>query len=271
MADSLLAPADRDSTFNNPTLNKGVTLTEEEVVSAMQELNNMSFTSKFPRVDKFYADPALSNQVYCLHSFVPAKGATPDKDGIYGMIKCRGTFQTEREANDRSEYIIRNVDSMHSIFHSYVGRPFPLSFRKDYISETKEIDIKKKVVESVSEDIKQKQEEERKTIEDMKEREKKLLQETSGDYVENPLDKYTTLQVKRAQLIWTYVESMKKIEHMREIITKTRKEIQDMDNESDSYKKEYYEKYMVARKESGLPDNVDSFIKYMGEDIELDF
>ncbi len=269
MADSLLAPADRDSTFNNPTLNKGVILTEEEVASAMQELNNMSFTSKFPRVDKFYADPALSNQVYCLHSFVPAKGATPDKDGIYGMIKCRGTFQTEREANDRSEYIIRNVDSMHSIYHSYVGRPFPLSFRKDYVSETKEIDIKKKVVESVSEDIRKKQEEERKTIEEIKEKEKRLLEDTSENHVEEPLDRYTTLQVKRAQLTWTYVESMKKIENMKNILLKTKKEIEEMDAESDSYRKEYYDRYMFARKEAGLPEDENSFVKYMVEDVQL--
>lgn len=271
MADSLLAPADRDSTFNNPTLNKGVILTEEEVVSAMSELNVTTFTSKFPRVDKFYADPALTNQTYCLHSFVPAKGATPDKDGIFGMIKCRGTYQTEREANDRSEYIVRNIDSMHSIYHSYVGRPFPLSFNKNYVAETKEIDIKKKVIETVSEDIKRKQEEERRTIEEIKEKEKKLLNETKEDHVENPLDKYTTLQVKRAQLTWTYDEQRKKMENVKNILVKTKKEIEEMDAESDTYRKEYYERYMFARKEAGLSEDKDSFIKYMLEDIELDF
>jgi hypothetical protein len=266
---SLTSPNDMsESKTSSLKYKQGVVLSEEQVESAMEDLNKRDFLSKFPKVDKFYADPQHNNQVYCLHSFVPAKGATPDNSGVYGMIKCRGAFGSMQEANDRAEYIVRNVDSFHSIYHSYVGRPFPLSRNPDYVKEVSEIDIRKEIVDNVSSDIRKVKDEERKQIDEIKERERKLVEDTTKP--EDPYDKYTTLRVKKAQVSWTYLETMKRLEDMKKIILKTREEITEMDDENEDYKQQYLDRYYSARKEAGLGVD-DSFLKYLEVEAELGF
>lgn len=246
-------------------------LSVEEVREAVKELHVNTFIQKFPRNEKFYADPIYSNQVYCLHSFVPAKGATPNEKGVYGMVKCRGCFGSVDEANDRAEYIIRNVDSYHNILTGYVGRPFPLAFdSKKYVSETNEVDIKQQAVETISKELKAKREKDKKEIDEVKEREKQLLDDVSKP--EDPYDRYTTLRVKKAQLVWTYSETMKKMEQMKNSIIKAREEIAKMDEEDPDYSQQYMDKYRHAREQSGLKEDTDaSFMKYMAEDLDLGF
>jgi hypothetical protein len=184
------------------------------------------------------------------------------------MIKCRGAFASQQEANDRAESIIRNVDSFHSIYHSYVGRPFPLSRNPDYVKEVSEIDIRKEIVDTISSDIKKVKDEERKQIDEIKERERKLIEDTKKP--EDPYDTYTTLRVKKAQVSWTYLESVKKLREMKAIILKTREEIAEMDSENDDYRVQYLDRYYSARKDAGLGMD-DSFIKYLEVEADLDF
>ena len=264
---SLTAPGDLDA--NRPK-DPPANLSEEEVREAVNTLHISSFVEKFPRNEKFYADPQYSNQVYCLHSFVPAKGAKPNEKGIYGMVKFRGAFLTVDEANQRAEWLVRNADSYHSIYTGYVGRPFPLAFDPKYVQETSEVDIKEQAVQSISADVKSKREKEKKEIEEIKDREKKLLDDVSKP--EDPYDAYTTLRVKKAQLIWTYNETMKKVEQMKQSILKARDEISQMDQENEDYKNQYMDRYRKAREESGLKEDTDtSFMRYMVEDIDLGF
>jgi len=263
---SLTAPADRPTEIPKykPTL--GVQLSEEQVVDAMETLV-INGLNKFPRVEKRFADPPINGQSICIHSFVPAKGATPDKDGIYGMVKFRGAFATERDAMEHAENIIRNVDSYHSLYFSYMGRPFPLSSNPKYVADVTEIDVRKKTEEVVNEDVKQKRDKERQAVEEVKQREKELLEDVSKE--EEPIDRYTTLQVKRAQLAWTYVETMKKLEsEVKNNIIKARKEIAEMDEKYPDLKDKYVDKYMEARRQTGLKDDDNSFMKYLTVDPE---
>lgn len=264
---SLTTPGELDA--NRPK-EPPIPLSEEELTEAVKTLHIKDFVEKFPRNEKFYADPHYSNQVYCLHSFVPAKGAKPNDKGVYGMVKFRGAFPTVDEANQRAEWLIRNSDSYHSVYTGYVGRPFPLAFNPHFVQETSEVDIKEQAVQSISADIKSKREKEKKDIEEIKEREKKLMDDVSKP--EDPYDKYTTLRVKKAQLIWTYNETMKKIDQMKESIIFARSEISIMDKENLDYQNQYMDRYRKAREESGLKEDSDSsFMKYMVEDIDLGF
>lgn len=264
---SLTAPGEKDE---NKQRNPVQELTTEELKEAVKELVIDSFVRKFPRNEKFYADPVYNNQVYCLHSFVPAKGATPNKDGIYGMVKCRGCFANIEEANQRAEWLIKNSDSYHSIYTSYVGRPFPASLNPRYVEETKEVDIKQQAVETISHDVKNRREKEKKEIDEIKEKEKKLLDDVAKP--EDPYDKYTTLRVKKAQLTWTYSETKKKMDQMRDLIIKAREEIAIMDEENSDYQNQYMDRYRKAREESGLKEDTDSsFMKYMVDDLDLGF
>lgn len=269
---SLTSPSDRnvDRSYN-PTQNHPE-LSEEEVVNAMKTLNNSSFVKKFLNVERRYADPVDPLQKIGLISFVPAKGATPNDKGVYGFAKLRGNYGTEVEASEKAEFLIRNVDSYHQIYHAYVGRPFPLTVCSDFSGETHEIDIRKSMVDSVSFSIKGKKDKEKKDIEEIQAREKELLEDTQKGE-ENPADYYTTLRVKKAQITWTYIETQKKMDEMKNIIIKSRNEINEMESTDDSFSKNYFEKYCEARKSSGLENSniKDSFMKFMVEDIDLGF
>jgi hypothetical protein len=269
---SLTSPEDRDR-VNKWRPEQAPSLTESQTVDALKELNNTSFTDKFPRVDRTYADPSLPMQYIGLISFTPAKGATPNENGVFGFAKLRGNFASEIDANQRAEYLIRNVDSHHQIYHTYVGRPFPITTSSQYSAKTEEVDIRKEMTKSISENVRSKKEDDEKTMKDMIEREEKLKEDVKKEDVD-PYDKYITLQVKKAQLSWTYLEHKKKMDEIRGIIIKSREELKDMDSEFPDFRDKYFEKYMKARKDAGIKnlkeDQLnDSFMKFMIEDVAL--
>lgn len=269
---SLTAPEDRDMENRWKPDQGAPQLTNEEVNSALKELNNNSFTEKFPRVDRTYADPPPPLQSIGLLSFVPAKGAQPNESGVYGFAKLRGNYATEQEADQRAEFLIRNVDSYHQIYHTYVGRPFPMTASSKYSADTNEIDIRKEMTESISNDVKQKKQDDLKTVQEIKNREEELLADTKKEEVD-PYDEYITLRVKKAQLSWTYLEHVNKIKEIKDIIVRTRKEIEKLEEDKSDYKEKYYDKYMSARKESGFKDTPEemetNFLKFLVEDAQL--
>lgn len=269
---SLTSPEDRDRINKWRPEQSAPDLTAEQSELAFNELNNTSFTDKFPRVDRTYADPIIPMQYIGLISFVPAKGATPNENGVFGFAKLRGNYSNEIDANQRAEYLIRNVDSYHQIYHTYVGRPFPITSSSKYSAETSEIEIRKEMTTDISTGIKEKKMEEQATIRDMKEREEKLLEEAKIGEVD-PYDEYITLRVKKAQLSFTYLEHIKKLKEVKGIILKTRKQLEEMDEKYPEYQNTYYEKYMQARKDAGLKETKEqadsNFIKFLVEDEPL--
>ena len=262
---ALTAPSDKDSSVEYKPDRSCPSLSNEETNEAMNDLHQTDYVKKYPQAERAFADPSISGQTYQLVSFVPSKGATPDKDGIYGMIKCRGAYPSEEEANDRAEFLIRNVDSYHKIFTAWVGKPFPATNSSTYSADTNAVDIKKKATEVISQDIREKKREEQKEIEEIKERERKLVEESQQEE-RDPFEFYIECRVKKAQLTWTYLETLKKMDEMKESILKVRQQIKDADTEHPDYINQYREKYMEARKEAGIPDTDASFIQYLGED-----
>lgn len=261
--------------MNKDTLNLQPThapLSDVETKNAMSELNQTDFIHKFPKVERRFADPPLDLQRIGLISFVPAKGATPNDKGIFGFAKLRGNFGTEQEANSQAEKLIRTSDSYNKIFHTYVGRPFPITTSSEFSKEVSEVDLKKEVSTAYSEDVKKKREQEQKDIEDIQEREKLLLEDVSKPQ-EITDDAYTTLRVKKAQLTWTYLETIKKLEQMAVNVAKARYEIEMLDEKQPELKASYLDRYMKARKQANLPTDreaVDtSFMKFLVEDVHV--
>ena len=278
---SLTAPSDRDLENRWRPEQGAPTLTVQEVEEAMKALNNTDFVRKFPSVDRTYADPAVPMQNIALFSFTPAKGATPNESGVFGFAKVRGSYSTPIEAEQRAEFIIRNVDSYHQLYHLYVGRPFPITSSSQYSAETSEVDIRKETTKAISENIKEEKNKEQKTIKEMKEREDAILAESEkarkddglGAPDIDPYEEYITLSVKKAQLSWTFLEHLKKLKEVREIILTTRRTLEKIDKENPEFKDKYFEKYMDARKKSGLDEKIrdvqDNFMKYMVEDVHI--
>jgi hypothetical protein len=269
---SLTAPSDRDPARTYQPNQGHPALSEDDVNTAMNALNNTQFVKKFLRVERKYADPVEPMQRIGLISFVPAKGATPNDKGVYGFAKMRGNYPTDSEASERAEFLIRNADSYHQIYHAYVGRPFPCTNSSDYSEETSDIDLRKTMTESVSASIKDKKNTERREIKEIEDREQQLIAESKQEE-EEPIEFYTTLRVKKAQVTWTYLETQKKLDEMKQTIIKTRDQIAVMEKESDTYEKNYFKKYCDARAESGLDNasNQDTFMKFLVEDHPLPF
>jgi len=263
---SLTAPNDRSG--NTFRIAEKDDLTPEETRTATQDLVNKQVIRTYPSSERTFADPSIPGQKLCLVSFVPSVDAVPDKDGVYGMIKVRGSYDNEEEADDRAELLIRTVDSYHKIFTAFVGKPFPATTSSKWSADTNEIDIKKKVTEVISKDIKRQRMEEKKEIEDIKDREKKLMEDVEKDF--DPYERYIELRVKKAQLVWTYLETQKKMAEMKESIVKTREEIAELDEEEPSFLSTYREKYMAARRDAGLKDDDASFLSYLGDEDEKD-
>lgn len=264
--DSMACPRDRPAhPIRQPTLPP---LEGAELQEAVGALNRRAYT----QVDRQYADPPLKDQKIVLFSFVPSRGAKPDADGWYGMAKVRGVFGNEEMANEHAEKLIREHDSYHEIFHAYVGRPFPVTNSSGYEEEIKTVDIKNKTVRLISEDILNKKRDEEKEMKEMQDREQTLLEESNRakeNVPEDPYDVYITDQVKRAQLIWTYKETVKKCEQMRDLIRTTNEKIASTELENPTFRGQYKEKYMKARKDAGLDESAteESFIKYLGVDL----
>lgn len=269
---SLTSPSDIDKNAPSVASSDPTPLTSEELKLAKLDLNDDSFIRRYPRTERYWADPPYNNQNFCLFSFAPSKGAQPDKNGIFGMGKFRGAFSNEMEMNQRADWLICNVDSVHKVFHCHVGQPFPITESSAYSARIKRVDPRKDVVQVVSEDIKDKREREYKEMKEIQDREEKLLEQSKDDEVP-PDELYTILRVKKAQITWTYLETEKKMKEMKQIIVKTRKEIEDMEQRNPEYKQKYYEKYMNARKKAGIKDfdNKENFLKYLMEDVDLGF
>jgi hypothetical protein len=272
---SLTTPEERDLENRWRPEQGAPALSENEVNLAMSELNNTAYTERFPRVDRTYADPPPPMQTIGLISFTPAKGATPNENGVFGFAKLRGNYNTAQEADQRAEFLIRNVDSYHQIYHTYVGRPFPITASSKYSAETSEIDIRKEATQAISKNIKDKKVEEQKDVDDIKKREEALLEETKN-IEENgldPFDEYITLRVKKAQLLWTYQEHIKKLEEVRSIILKTRDSISEMDEKYDDFKDKYFDKYKKAREDAGIKDTKEeletNFMSFLVQETEL--
>ncbi len=259
------------SSVNTPPLN------DDDTVQAIAQLYDNTTIQTFPRVERSYADPPIVNQNYALVSFIPSIDAKPDADGCYGCMKIRGSFATIEEADERAEYIIKNVDSYQSILTAFVGRPFPLiaSDGEKYGAKLRKIDIDKKTEQVISKDIKQKRQEEHKEMADIKKREDNLKKDVKRTVEEIPTDEvYTTLRVKRSQLIHTFVENKNKMKELKQLILDTDEEIKKLDETDPKYKQNYLEQYMEARRESGFDDtmvqNSDTFMKYLGDDVNLE-
>ena len=244
--------------FERQPLTSAPSLTIEQVEKAKDVLVNKDYVKlEFPRVIRLRVDPDLPQQKYCAFTFTPSRNATPDKDGVYGIIKFRGSFMSEQEAEERCSWIIQNVDSYNENLIGYVGRDFPLSVQSKFVRDTKEIDVRMKMDSIAKDNIKKQREEEKKEMDEIQQRQKQLLADTTEhkDTSFDDLDYYTTLRTKRASLRMFQEECEKKLKEAGKSIKQTGEEINKLDESHPEYKKQYEEKYKQALSAVNAPMN----------------
>ena len=262
---SLTAPNDRDKNhlfnFNKEPLN------DSQVESAKEDLVNSQHLDIYPNQERAFADPSITDQDYCLVSFVPSVTATPDKDGIYGMVKVRGTYNSLEKCDKRAEFLIRNVDSVHKIYIAGVGKPFPITNVSTFSKDINKI----KIQDMLSDELKHEQTKQERELEEMKKREQEILAQNNTPNKErevDPEEHYITNRVKKAQLTWTYINTMKKLLDMKSNILHAREEIVKLDEANPEFKESYLERYNAALKKVNLSQEKDSFVMYLENDAK---
>lgn len=250
-------------------------LTDREMCSATNTLFDTSFVESFPiRCTINPQDPPLPGQIYCIHSFIPMPGATPAPNGLFGVMKCRGTFDTRQSVDERAKELIRFVDSYHNIYTSYVGKPFPLGHGlKRFTREGEEVTLKNMMENTIRDKVRKDTLEEQAEIQSLKDREKKLKEDVNIDM--EPNEKYAEMSVKLSHLTFTYTENKKKLEEIQQSILRVREDLDRMDEENDEYREGYVERIRQARKDAGITnDNNDVIMKFLDRDlgkVELGF
>ena len=268
---TLTAPADRDKehvfNFNQSPLS------DSQVKTAAKELVNKEHLEQYPVQERAFADPSIADQDYCLVSFVPSVTATPDKDGIYGMVKVRGTYNSLEKCDKRAEFLIREVDSLHKIYIAGVGKPFPITNVSTFSKDINRV----KIQDMLTEELKHEKTKQEKELEEMRKREKEIIEKNTQPEEErgkvDPEETYIINRVKKAQLTWTYINTLKKLKDMKANILNAREEIQKLDEANPEFKESYLERYNAALKKVNLSQEKDSFIMYLENDAndELGF
>lgn len=275
---TLTTPEDREGATATTILNAKhpdytEALTHAETCAAVDALYDPTYVKRFPAVERKFADEPIPLQIFGLVSFVPAQGASANSKGVFGMMKLRGNFATLGEAELHAQTLIRKTDSYHKIYTTHVGRPFPITVSSEFSKDIDEVQLNKEVVETYSADVKAKREKEKKDMEEIQEREQRLLRGEHKEEMEDPKEYYTMIQNKRAQLIWTYKSTEEKMAEMRKAIINTRTEIAEMDEKDPDLRNGYFKRYMDARRASHLSneEHANNWIKFLAEDVELPF
>jgi hypothetical protein len=240
---------------------------------------------KFDMRETRFCDPAIPGQSLALVSFVPARGAQPDARGIFGFAKIRGTFSSDVDSRVTEERLIEG-DSYHPIQTVRVGQPFPLvTSAQNFAAENIEVDVREEAIRTISQDVKKKRNIEKQNVETILQREKNLLEKSKRNLEGNhepveddledqdlPLEKYTTLRMKKAQLLHAYMENKKKLDEVKERVYETLSEIAKIDQDSPEFKENYKRRIASTRQAVGMETDFssDSFLQYLGDDFDLE-
>jgi hypothetical protein len=193
------------------------------------------------------------------------------KGGIVGFVKIRGSFKTDRKAQEMTKYLFER-DSDNPILTIDTGKWYPLT-RGDQAglalvpeemvdpNNNSTSDESREEIEKTLKMIKGKQsEKEKEDIEDIKRRKEAILKEQREPLFEATLDNYTT-EVNKLEYLEVYLTKLEKQKTVAlESIERTKKIIADWDATFPSFKHEYKAKIVEARRKIGLPDEPDQTV-----------
>jgi len=233
--------------------------------------NNKWCKLKFPYQRTMRTDPTLNGQRFAVISFIPSKNAIPDKEGCYGVLKVRGNFGTEFEAERWSQYLMRRFDSYSEYKMCLVGQEVPLMDNDDiYTKETAEIDAKAKIDDISMSFIKKKKQEEREQREEVEDRARRLMERTDASKAaadeqqyDSDLEHYTMQRVKKANALNMIEECKKKMKEAHGVLQDVSVIIEKLDAKFPAFKTQFEAEYRKAIQQiNGKPEE-NPLIAYM--------
>jgi hypothetical protein len=242
-------------------------LSEDELDVAFKEM----YVSQYASVDRKFSDPEIRGQNYAIYSFNPTKGAQCDSDGLYGFIKVRGVFSRLEQAEEKARDLIKYF-SANKIFVAEVGNPTPLQnalSNREHVEEVENNDSEN--MGKFAEIIKEQSMQEKKVIEEIKQREEELRKDVEkAPEDRDPLDYYIQLTQKRAEASYVYKQHLAHLAQYKKTIICVRRELAQMDVKYPELQHQFLEHYRKKTRESGIDkavDNMAMYIKnYIGKD-----
>lgn len=213
-------------------------------------------------------DRVISGQDVALFSFIPALDAKPGKHGIYGFAKIRGTYANDDDAVTAAARLVKESPIFNQILHPPVGRMFPITESSNFSKVVNHVDVKQDSEDTLVARKKMNANTDQKEVNEITEREKKLQNIVDQEGVD-PLEGYTTLVHKLAQLRFCWVETKRKIDEMMKNIIEAEKFIGLYDYEYPQFKDKFMDKFISTRKKVGLHTMSDNnYVKYMINPVE---
>ncbi len=128
--------------------NNNTPLTKKETDIALKKLFDDSFLKlSYPKDQRLRVDKPISEQEISLVSCIVSPWAQPDKNGVYGILRLRGGYMTDKEANDKGINLLKYNNSYIPIEQGISGRLLPLCMDDRYSKELKTIDVKRATFE----------------------------------------------------------------------------------------------------------------------------
>ena len=221
-----------------------------------------------------YADPPHKNQLFALFSWQPSSGCTPDKNGVYGMLKIRGTYEDENEMNKRAEYLVAHCDSFNRIYHAKNGVPVPLTLKDEYSKEIKFVRQREEdndIIHSSVEDDKKRDEDIQKELDS---RVDKIKQEEKEGTVVESIDEYIQAKVKIA-FNMNAIDTLKnQLGQSQNILRKASKLVQELEEANPEFQEQFMDRFNNARRSIGvkIEDDPDlkqiEYMNYTDEDLQ---
>ena len=242
-------------------------LNEDETREAVKDLVDEIIVKKYRTSDRLYTDPSIQGQEYSLISFMPSKDAKPDKFGIFGMMKVRGTYPNQQQAQERCEYLIKKVDSRHKIFMTYTGRPFPVTENRFFAQEREQIDINNEVEKIAAWDTQKLANKEEDELRQIEERRQQVAQEVKMKPEDiDPLDDYITQKVSRANCLWMYRRCMVKVNELKENYQRFNERLAAHDEKDPELKDKYKDKYLATLAERDIKPDYENIVQYFDDE-----
>jgi hypothetical protein len=220
-------------------------LTDAQTEAAFKEL-----VVKFPKVERLPVDPPLAGPRFALFSF---KFLPKPVNGVHGFLKFRGAYHDEPSWTAQAKDIIRTVDSKHHIWPYEQGRWMPITTNEDFAKETLTVSEQDELSNIYNQRESDEQRKEAKRVRDIKERERKLLEESRRTEPDKSSLDYYAQQVMKVQQLESWLEQMRKRKRdMLKALQSGREEIVRLDTEQPEYKDKVEAKIHDIKEEIGL-------------------
>ncbi len=212
----------------------------------------------YPKVVRGNVDPAITNQVYANFSFLLFKEPRIAKNGkpVFGFIKSRGNWSTEKMARSSGRKIIREVDSKHQVRVGLVGNWVPITDENAVCKDLEDVRMNDSEIHLRDKAQKEKDSEQRKIMREIREREEEL--KNGGDIYDDKeaLKYYSMKRVTEFSLKEARNNMIKQLDDIKRNLIIVRNELKSIDSKYPSYEDDWQECYNDERRKIKIPDMI---------------